>query len=158
MEIEKISGMRKMTVQLVAQIGVLITAGLHTLWEIVQLIMAPRSYFKSYENIIELSTCILSIIFVVDFNSCHEVTGVKYGWQWEIGALTITVAWINFLSNFRMYPILGIYVLMISNILKSFLNMGIVVLIFLLGFAIGFHSLLAEQVGSIFLHLTNSAA
>ena len=147
--------MRKLTVQLVAEIGVLVTAGLHTLKEIVQLIQAPKSYFLSYQNIIEISTCILSIIFVVDLNSCHVTTGMKYGWQWEIGALTITVAWITFLSNIRMFPFLGIYVLMITDILKTFLKLGVVVSIFILAFSLGFHSLLAEQVKIIVKNFSN---
>ena len=41
----------------------------------------------------------MAIIFVVDFNGCHAETGLRLGWQWEIAALTITVAWLIFLSN-----------------------------------------------------------
>ena len=94
----------------------------------------------------ELSTCILSIIFVLDFNECHADTGLRHGWQWEIGAFAITVAWISFLSNVRMLPFLGIYVVMVTQIYKTFLKVFIVVLLFVLAFSLGFHSLLAEQV------------
>ena len=141
--------MEKRTIQMVAQIGVLVTASVHALKELIQLAQYPRSYFKSYENIIELSTCILSIILVVDFSECHEMTGMRYGWQWQIGAVTITIAWIAFLSNVRMLPFLGIYILMIGNIMKTFLKLSIVVILFMIAFALGFHSLLAEQVNII---------
>ena len=145
-----ISQMRKRTVQWVGQIGVLVTAALLALKELIQMSVTWRSffrnYFRSFENVMELSTCILSIIFVVDTNHCHDITGLRYGWQWQIGAFTITIAWISFLSNVRMFPFLGIYVLMMSDILKTFLKLSTVVILFVLAFALGFHSLLAEQV------------
>ena len=136
--------------QWIGQIGVLVTASLLTLKELVQLLQTWRSFFKNYfkssENIMELSTCILSIVFVLDFNECHADTGLRHGWQWEIGAFTITIAWISFLSNVRMFPFLGIYVVMVTQILKTFLKLSIVVILFVLAFSLGFHSLLAEQV------------
>ena len=148
--IENISNMRKKTIQWIGQVGVLVTASLLTLKELVQMLQTWRSffrnYFKSSENIMELSTCILSIIFVVDFNECHTDTGLRFGWQWEIGAFTITIAWISFLSNVRMFPFLGIYVVMVTQILRTFLKLSIVVILFVLAFSLGFHSLLAEQV------------
>ena len=45
-----------------------------------------------------------------------------------------------------MFPFLGIYILMITNILKTFLKLSIIVIVFVLAFALGFHCLLAEQV------------
>ena len=148
--IENVSDMRKKTMQWIGQIGVLVTASLLTLKELVQLLQTWRTYFRNYfksgENIMELSTCILSFIFVLDFNECHADTGLRHGWQWEIGAFTITIAWISFLSNVRMFPFLGIYVVMVTVILKTFLKLSIVVILFVLAFSLGFHSLLAEQV------------
>ena len=147
--IENVSDMRKKTMQWIGQFGVLITASLLILRELVQFIQTWRSYFKSAQNIMELSTCILSIIFVLDFNQCHADTGLRHGWQWEIGAFTITIAWISFLSNVRMFPFLGIYVVMVTQILKTFLKLSIVVILFVLAFSLGFHSLLAEQVSDL---------
>ena len=148
--IENVSDMRKKSMQWIGQIGTLVTAALLTLKELVQLVQTWRSffrnYFKSFQNIMELSTCILSIIFVLDFSECHADTGLRHGWQWQIGAFTITVAWISFLSNVRMFPFLGIYVVMVTEILKTFLKLSIVVILFVLAFSLGFHSLLAEQV------------
>ena len=114
--------------------------------ELIQLGQAGPAYFKSIMNIMELGTCVMAIIFVVDFNGCHAETGLRLGWQWEIAALTITVAWLIFLSNVQMFPFLGIYILMITNILKTFLKLSIIVIVFVLAFALGFHCLLAEQV------------
>ena len=149
--------MGKSTVQLVGMVGVIATAGISVLKELIQLFQSGAAYFKNYQNIVELGTCVLAIIFVVDFNDCHAETGLRHGWQWEIGAFTITVAWIIFLSNVQMFPFLGIYILMITNILKTFLKLSIVVILFVLAFALGFHCLLAEQVqfGSYALTMTH---
>ena len=145
-----ITKMRKTITQWIGQIGVLVTAGLLAVKELIQMFVTWRSffrnYFKSFENVLEISTCILSIVFVVDTNDCHDITGLRFGWQWQIGAFTITIAWISFLANVRMFPFLGIYVLMMADILKTFLKLSIVVILFVLAFALGFHSLLAEQV------------
>ena len=138
--------MGKSTIQMVGMIGVIVTAGMSVLKELIQLGQSGAAYFKNWQNIIELGTCVLAIVFVVDFNECHAETGLRHGWQWEIGAFTITVAWILFLSNVQMFPFLGIYILMITNILKTFLKLSIVVILFVLAFALGFHCLLAEQV------------
>ena len=141
--------LRKSTNQLVCWIGVLVTGGISLLKELCQLYQSGFSYFKSFQNILELGTYFLSIIFVMDFNPCHADTGLRYGWQWEIGSITITVAWISFLSNFWMVPFLGIYILMITNILKTFGKLAFVVILFVFAFAIGFHCLLAEQANSV---------
>ena len=138
--------MGKSAVQLAGMIGVIATAGISVLKELIQLGQSGAAYFKNCQNIIELGTCVLAIVFVVDFNECHAETGLRHGWQWEIGAFTITVAWIIFLSNVQMFPFLGIYILMITNILKTFLKLSIIVILFVLAFALGFHCLLAEQV------------
>ena len=138
--------MRKTTTQLVAEVGVLVITALNMVKEIIQLVQSPISHFKSLDNIMEVVICTLSVLFVVDLSECNELTGLKFGWQWQLGAVTITVAWISYLSNFRTNAFVGIYVVMISKILRTFLKMGLVVICLLWAFALGFHCLLAEQV------------
>ena len=59
--------MGKSTVQLVGMVGVIATAGISILKELIQLGQSGAAYFKNLQNIIELGTCILAIIFVVSF-------------------------------------------------------------------------------------------
>ena len=107
---------------------------------------APKSYFRTFENTIEWSTFVLSIVFVCDLTGCHEETGLRFGWQWQLGAVAITAAWVNLVSNVRKFPFLGIYVVMITDVLMTFMKVAVIVILLVEGFALGFYCLLAEQV------------
>ena len=56
------------------------------------------------------------------------------------------MAWLNLLGDIRQLPFLGIYVIMFFDILKTFLKFVIVFLVFLVAFALGFHTLLLTRV------------
>ena len=141
--------MRKVTMQIIAEVGVMVITALNLLKEIIQLVQSPRSHFKSLDNIMEVVICTLSILFVVDMNDCNDLSGLKLGWQWQIGACAITIAWISYLANMKTNASMGIYVLMISKILMTFLKLTLVLICPLLAFALGFHCLLAEQVRTV---------
>ena len=38
---------------------------------------------------------VTAILFVFDFDDCSAETGVRQGWQWQIGAVSITMCWLN---------------------------------------------------------------
>jgi len=38
---------------------------------------------------------ITAIVFVFDFDDCTFHTGVRQGWQWQVGAVSITMCWLN---------------------------------------------------------------
>ena len=57
----------------------------------------------------------------------------------------ITIAWLNLLSTVRQSTRLGIYVIMFTDILKTFFQFSIVLIIFLVAFGLGFHILLGSQ-------------
>lgn len=141
--------MKKVALQLIAEVGVMTITALNMLKEIVQLIQSPKSHFKSLDNIMEIVMCTMSVIFVVDMNECNEMTGLKLGWQWQIGAFTVTIAWISYLSNMKTNAFMGIYVVIISKILMTFMKLTLVVICPLSAFALGFHCLLAEQVKKV---------
>ena len=42
-----------------------------------------------------------AILVVVDMDSCSLDTGLRRPWQWELGAFTLTVTWLNLLSLLR---------------------------------------------------------
>ena len=137
---------RKTTMQLVAECGVIVICALNMAKEIIQFVQSPLAHFKSLDNIMEVVMCTLSVLFVVDLTECNSLAGLKLGWQWQIGAFTITLGWISYLSNMRTNASMGMYVLMISKILMTFLKLTLVLICPLLAFALGFHCLLAEQV------------
>ena len=147
-EIENISGMEKPLVQIIGMWGVIIVGGLNILKELFQITTARLSYFRDYQNAVEWATYVLAIVFVLDFTTCQERTGLRLGWQWQLGAFAVTISWVNLLTNVRKFPFLGIYVLMISDVLKTFTKVFLVISIIVMGFSFGFHCLLAEQVSS----------
>ena len=67
-----------------------------------------------------------------------------------MGAIAITAAWVNLVSNVRKFPFLGIYVVMITDVLLTFMKVAVIVILLVEGFALGFYCLLAEQVSDFF--------
>jgi hypothetical protein len=63
-----------------------------------------------------------------------------------MGAITITLAWLNLLGTVCQLPIIGIYVVMFYDILKTFFRFAIVFIVFIVAFGLGFHILLQNQV------------
>ena len=109
------------------------------------------SYFRSYENLLEWTTYATSILFAIDFTACGSRTGLRYGWQWQLGAFAITAGWLNLLANVRKFPFLGIYILMFTDVLKTFGKLSVVIVLFIIAFSLGFHCLLADQVNNLLL-------
>ena len=66
---------------------------------------------------------------------------------WENKALiSVTLSWLNLLSNVRKFPFLGIYVVMFTDVLQTFLKFSIICALFIIAFALGFYAVFAEQV------------
>ena len=57
-------------------------------------------YFK-VDNIIDLFCYISAILVVFDFSPCSEATGLRQDWQWKLGAVAVTITWLNLLSLIR---------------------------------------------------------
>ena len=52
------------------------------------------------------------------------------------------------LSNVRKFPFLGIYVVMFTNVFKTFLRFSIICALFIIAFTLGFQALIAESVST----------
>ena len=52
------------------------------------------------------------------------------------------------LSNVRKFPFLGIYVVMFTSVLKTFLKFSVICMLFIISFSLGFHALMAEAVST----------
>ena len=60
-------------------------------------------------------------------------------------AIAITLAWLHLLNYLKQLPWLGVYVLMFWEILGTFLQFGIIFVVFIMAFGLGFHLLLINQ-------------
>ena len=56
------------------------------------------------------------------------------------------MTWLNLLSLIRKMPYLGIYVVMFTDVFRTFLKVSGVILLFMISFSFGFYALLQNQV------------
>ena len=89
-------------------------------------------YWLDWTNYLEITLYAFSIAFVVVFDSCHCPTDT----QWQIGTVAVFFAWIDLLLFFYKLPKIGIYVGMMLQITRRFLNVVIIAIV--LGLAFGF--------------------
>ena len=93
----------------------------------------------------DLFCYITSIAVVTDFSTVAHLNWLKRDWQWPLGAIALTVTWLNLLSLIRKLPFFGIYVVMFADVLRTFLKVSSVVILFVVAFSLGFYSLLENQ-------------
>ena len=53
------------------------------------------------DNLTDVFCYVSAILVVVDMDSCSLDSGLRRPWQWELGACTLTVTWLNLLSLLR---------------------------------------------------------
>lgn len=106
--------------------------------EIGQIIHHRGEYFLQYINYLEGFLYIATIIFVSNFQlQCLP------SWQWQLGAMCIFLSWINFIIFLSQQPIVGIYVVMFQDIIKTFLRMAPMATLLILAFGQPFFMLLS---------------
>ena len=119
-----------------AALIVIISAVVRLVVELVQFVQTRCHYFLTVENYIELVAYFSSIIFVINFgNNCWCPTN----WQWQLGAIAVFLAWINLILFLQRVPLLGIYVLMFSSILYTFLKFALIAFLFVMAFGLSFY-------------------
>ena len=126
-----------------AAVVVIISAAIRLLVELVQFGKRRFHYFLSEENYIELAAYFLSIIFVIQFGTnCWCPTN----WQWQLGSISVFLAWINFILFLKRVPLLGIYVLMFNSILYTFMKFALIAFLFIFAFCLSFYMILYKAV------------
>nr|KAG5711034.1 hypothetical protein BaRGS_013768 [Batillaria attramentaria] len=121
-------------------------AVINMLKELFQFWQAKLAYF-GWTNLFEWATNIMAILLVLDFNFCQLKTGYRHHWQWQLGAVSIFLGWVNLLLFVQKLPQLGIYVVMFTDILKTFSKFFSVFFLFIVAFALAFYTILQQQVG-----------
>ena len=112
-----------------------------------------RQTKKSFEEIKKLRKPKLPLVFFFDFLiyslalfvACHDFLWDPSCFQWQVGAVTITLAWINLLLQMRLLYGIGIYIIIFKDVILTFLKISIVFVILLVGFAFCFHILLSHR-------------
>ncbi|XP_067049296.1 transient receptor potential cation channel subfamily A member 1 homolog isoform X2 [Acropora muricata] len=122
-------------------IGSFVTLALalaHIVFELFQLRHQFNHYF-SWGNLLEWAAYILAIIYVADeFN----VSVVNKSDKAVFGALSIFFSWMSLALFIRKFPKLGIYVVMFTSILYTFMKFFIIYVLFIVAFGLAFYTLL----------------
>jgi len=132
---------------------VIVFASIQILKEISQMVSQRLDYIN-LENAIELSAFTLAILFTVDFNECSRDIGYRCAFQWQLGALSIFLTWFALVLFIQKFPRFGIFVVMLTDILRTFSRFFLVFFLFIIGFALAFHMLLHNH--NAFQHFGNS--
>lgn len=120
-------------------------AAFNIIKELIQL-MRSRLNYLGWENLIEWITYVSSILVVIDFNTCQQETGIREPWQWQLASVTILLGWLELVLFIRKFPRFGIFVVMFTDIFKTFLLFAPVFLLFIVAFALSFYVLFANQI------------
>ena len=73
------------------------------------------------------------------FSSCFDIHN-------SVGAASLCLAWFTLVLSMRKFPKLGIYVVMFTEMFRTFAQFFVVLLLFIIAFGLGFHVLLHNQV------------
>ncbi|KXJ26138.1 Transient receptor potential cation channel subfamily A member 1-like [Exaiptasia diaphana] len=100
-----------------------------------------------WDNVLEWVTYVSSIIYVSTEFKGTESLGVKKcsDSHPSVGAVSIFSAWMCLLLFIRKFPKLGIYVVMFTDILYTFVKFSLIFVLFIVAFALSFYTLLADQ-------------
>ena len=77
-----------------------------------------------------------NIFFKTDVRTCE---------QWQVSAVTITIAWLNLLIHMRLLPIVGKYIILFQKVVVTFMKISTVFFVLLTAFALGFFVLLSNK-------------
>ena len=67
-------------------------------------------------------------------------------WNIPVGSLLVTCSWLNLTSYGSQMPFLGIYILMLQQIVSTILKLSTLIIIFIIAFGLGFHVILNKIV------------
>ncbi|XP_074658298.1 transient receptor potential cation channel subfamily A member 1 homolog isoform X1 [Tubulanus polymorphus] len=109
-------------------------------------IYQSKLHYLTMENFIEWVMYVTAILLVMDFTDCQSEIGIREAWQWQVGAASIFLAWIDLVLFIRKVPRFGIYVVMFTDVFRTFLRFFVVFVLFILAFAFAFYMLLQNQV------------
>ena len=115
--------------------------------EVFQMYYRHFRYFVEFENWMELYLYSSSIAFV-GFGLTADCQCPE-PWEWEFGAVTLLIAWLNLVLFLKKFPLTGVYVLMFIHILRTILKMLLLPILFVISFGLTFYMLFFRPVSEI---------
>ena len=103
------------------------------------LIMSITSYLTEWVNWLnwmEIIIFLSSIIFVWVYNTECQCA---LNWQWQVGVIAVFLGWIDLIIFISKFPLTGVYVLMFTKILYTFLKMILLAFLLVIAFGLSFY-------------------
>ncbi|KAM9163470.1 LOW QUALITY PROTEIN: transient receptor potential cation channel subfamily A member 1 [Pangshura tecta] len=108
--------------------------------EIFQLFQQKLKYLLDYSNLLDWTIYTSSIIFVSSL-----FVNIPARLQWECGAISVYLSWMNFLLYLQRFENYGIYIVMFWEILRTLIRIAVVFFFLILAFGLSFFVLLCSQ-------------
>ena len=106
-------------------------------WEVFELCVLKLHYLKSWINYMEWLLYSFSILFTC-FTFVRECQ-CPYHWQWEIGTAAVFLSWLNLIAFISETPLNGLYLLMFTKIVWTFIQATFLPVLFVIAFALTFY-------------------
>ncbi|CAM1295460.1 Uncharacterised protein g1290 [Pycnogonum litorale] len=129
----------------ICEYGILIFSFFNILREIAQMYEFRLDYVTDLRSWLEWICFVSAILFVLNFHP-EGKPHAKTPWQWQLGAVSVTLAWIDLIIFLRKFPMIGIYVVMLVNIMRTFSRFFFVFFLFIVAFTLCFYTLLQNQI------------
>ena len=108
---------------------------------VVQLYRKPLEYLQHWVTWLKLPLYFSSITFVSVFASpCLCV----HNWQWQLGVVSVFLAWIVLITYLQKWSLTGMYILMFETIILSFLRIIFLAVLLIIAFSLAFYMLLFD--------------
>ncbi|CAF1020079.1 unnamed protein product [Adineta ricciae] len=132
-------GGRKETADYVLKYILYVLIWCHVFKDLCMIIEISQVYvMKTFGHWLEIAAVVLAFVFVYDQKYQTNLT-FRCPLQWEIGAFALLLSWLALLQYVRFLPIVGLYVAMLTVILRKFMKFLIILVILISGFALSFH-------------------
>ena len=122
---------------------ILLCSSVRLCFEALQLIHDYYVYLKDWENWNQVILFVASIFFAsgayVQCCVCVE------NWLWQLGALSVFLAWFDLVLFMKKLPLFGVYVVMYLQIIYTFLRFAFLALLFIIAFGLSFYMLFVQD-------------
>ena len=134
---------------------VVMFASFHLCKEIFQIYVQRWNYFKDTSNYLDWILHISMTLFMVPYVTPRSVVDEWFSAMkdprtiWNLGILAIFVCYTNMMLFLRRYRLFGTYISMYIEVTKTVVQVMVVFVFLVLGFALVFYLLLKEQVRGV---------
>ena len=100
---------------------------------------------RSFDSIVHILAVYLATDNLVPNTPSDPQEWDRADYHWQVAAISVTVAWIYVLFHMRLLPKIGIYIMIFTDVVLTFLRIVTVFVILLFGYAFSFHMLLPHR-------------